>query len=105
MPLKQSSPDELNAFLEKHPFDEAHAYLFIRHDQSVVTIEQIRRTVGEAGVAILDVAVVSKGPSLEQSVLIKLDARDAREIVLRIAKHELIAIEGYNAGKAAIHKH
>jgi hypothetical protein len=102
MPLKQSSPDELDAFLEEHPLDGGYAYLFIRYDQSVVSLEHIRYTVGEAGVAILDVFVVSKGPGREQSVLLKLDSQDVREIVLRMAKHKLIAVEGYNAAKMAI---
>ncbi len=95
--MKRSSPDELDAFLEGHPFDEDHAYLFIRYDRSVVSMDRIRRTVGEAGIAILDEAVVSEGPDEEQSVLLKLDSQDARDIVLRIARHELIAVEGYNA--------
>jgi hypothetical protein len=105
MPLKQSNSDELNAYLEGHPFAEGYAYLFICHDQSAVTLEQIRYTVEGTGVTILDVAVVSKGPEREQSVLLKLDSQDAREIVRRMANHKLIAVEGYNAGNRAVGKH
>jgi hypothetical protein len=91
--------EDLDGFLKGPAFDDRYGHVLIRYDQQAVTLRSLKETIRETGAEILVTRKVSKGPGTERTVLMKLSNEDVRLVILRLTRHQLIEVEGYNGKK------
>lgn len=72
--------------------DQSHAQVLIEVGSETNTIEKAKKIIEEVGVHIIETQNLSS-----QWVLLKLDVKDMREVVLKLTLNGFLKIEGYNA--------
>ena len=72
--------------------DQDHAQVLVEVGSELNTIEKAKSIIEGSGVRILEIQNLSP-----QRVLLTLDVRDMRDVVLKLTQNGFLKIEGYNA--------
>jgi hypothetical protein len=82
-------PVEINQVLEA---DRDHAQILIELTDSSKSLGEARRILWDLGICIVDMKICSAG-----WVLLKLDAKDMRDAILKLTENGFVSIKGVNA--------
>ena len=93
MVLQELSEDWLNEI----EADDRHAQLLIQLSPSSGTIEEATTMIRDFGIHVIEAKALSS-----RWTLIKLDAEDMREIVLKLTERGFLNIKGINASRCKI---
>jgi hypothetical protein len=77
--------------------DKNHAQILIEIGSDINIIEKAKQIIEGLGINVVDTKNISP-----QWVLLKLDVKDMREIVLKLTESGFLNIEGYNASSFEI---
>lgn len=72
--------------------DQNHAQVLIELSSAGDTVEKARTVIEGIGVRVIEARILSS-----QWVLLKLDVKDMRDVVLKLTQNGFLKIEGYNA--------
>jgi hypothetical protein len=91
------NPDRSNHLLRDIRLDDEHAHLLMEYDERATPLAHLMGTIEAAATRVVDVVLLREAPADTKAVLVTLDTRDIRSVILSLAKYPLINIEGYDS--------
>ena len=86
-----------NKFNQEVKPDQQHAQILIEVDSGINTLDKARKIIEGLGIHIIETKRRSS-----KLILLKLDIKDMREVVLKLTESGFFNIEGYNASSFEI---
>ena len=93
----KTAKKKLESYSRQIELDKNHAQVLIEVGSEVNTIEKARKIIEEIGVRIIQTQTLSP-----QWILVKLDVKDMRDVVLKLTQNGFLKIEGYNASSQPV---
>jgi hypothetical protein len=91
------NPDRSNDLLRDIRLDDEHAHILMEYDERATPLSHLMETIEAAATTVVDIVLLRDTPATPKAVLVTLDTRDIRSVILSLAKYPLVNIEGYDS--------